>query len=68
MDIYRELYHGWLIVVFQDVHQWLIECHPPAAEAYITPSAYETPAVALCAARIHISTKLARSALIQALI
>jgi hypothetical protein len=65
MNIYRELYHGWLIVIFQDVHQWLFECHPPEAAPYTTITVYNNQAAALSAARNYISTKNAQSALVR---
>lgn len=65
MNIYRELYQGWLIVIFQDVHQWLFECHPPETDPYATMTVYANQESALLAARSYISTKIAQSALIQ---
>jgi hypothetical protein len=62
MEIYRELHNGWLIVVFQEVHQWLFECHKPENDPYTAINCYENQESALCAAKKYIALESIRSA------
>lgn len=67
MDIYKELYYGWLVLTVLEDNYWTFECHKPEGETYIDSRAYQTSAQAVNAAREFVQRDTAKAALLQVL-
>lgn len=67
MDIYRELYYGWLILAVSEESCWTFECHKPGGNVYFDQKAYQTLEQAMNAAKEFVQRITAEVALRQAL-
>lgn len=66
MDIYKELYYGWLVLTVLEDNYWTFECHKPGGKTHIDSRAYQTSAQAVSAAREFVQRDTAEIALMQA--
>jgi len=67
MDMYKELYCGWLILAVLVDSYWVMECHRPEGQIYTDTKAYGTSEQALQGARLFVQHYTAMAALRQAL-
>lgn len=67
MDMYKELYCGWLILAVLIDTYWVMECHMPEGEIYTDTKAYGTSEQALQGARLFVQQYTAVNALREAL-
>ncbi len=67
MDIYKELYYGWLVLAVLEDNHWMFECHKPEGKTYVDSRAYQTSDQAVNAAREFVQRDTAEVALLQAL-
>ncbi len=65
MHFEGELYRGWWILAVLEDNCWIVRCHDPEGESYITRKAYQTAAAAVGAAKGFVDYDIARFALLN---
>jgi hypothetical protein len=59
LNIYKELFCGWLILAVVDRHYWTVECHRPLGETYVDNNDYLSLEEAVAACREYINKRVA---------
>lgn len=60
-----ELYRGWWILAVLEDECWVVKCHNPEGEIYITRKAYQPATTAVSAAKKFVDYDIARFALLN---